>query len=387
MKKGNRIVFLGFVVLMALALVLSGCAQTNGSTADTTEEASAPAEEQATSEAPAAEETASDAASADAGSEKISVAHIMIQGNQPVQQILGQHFEKFAQEAGYDVTVLDGKGDAAGIANAADDLIAKGVTGFSVQPQDGASIDSVVRSAHDAGIPVVTLMNKPETETCPYILLDEKDMAFELGAYAAQKWLEFYPDSHIVLGVLDEPMSQYVHEVRSQSFVDGVLSVQDDAEVYWYAANGVRDDGYTVTEDMLQAHPDVNIIYGTNGDASMGSFSALRAAGRGTAVDGVPETELFVSVDGTESELIELADPTSSLKLCMAITPRAMMELVFNTLVDTINGEYAMDEDAEVVVNDKILDYYTMTVQDFEDFAAAEYLLDIDLEAKIAERQ
>ena len=342
----------------------------------------APAEENSGSEAPSNASQESDDTSSD-----ISVAHIMFQGNQPVQQILGQQFENLATEAGYDVTILDGQGDAEGIANAANDLISKGVTGFTVQPQDGASIDSVVRAAQEAGIPIVTIMNAPETETCPHVAMDEQDMAYELGAYAAQKWLEFYPDSHIVLGVLDEPMSEYVHEVRSQAFVDGVLSVQADAEVYWYAANGVRDDGYNVTVDMLQAHPDVNIIYGTNGDASMGAFSALRAAGRGTAQNGVPDTELFVSVDGTESELIELADPNSSLKLCMAIQPGAMMETLYNTLMDTINGEYAIDEDVEVKVPNKILDYYTMTVEDFEQFAAEQYLLDIDLEAKVAERQ
>ena len=38
-------------------------------------------------------------------------------------------------------------------------------------------------------------------------------------------------------------------------------------------------------------------------------------------------------------------------------------------------------------VPNKILDYYTMTVEDFEQFAAEQYLLDIDLEAKVAERQ
>lgn len=56
-------------------------------------------------------------------------------------------------------------------------------------------------------------------------------------------------------------------------------------------------------ETLLQAHPDVNIVYAHNDEMAIGAIAALEAAGR------VPGTDvLVVSIDGTRDALQAIID-------------------------------------------------------------------------------
>ena len=57
---------------------------------------------------------------------------------------------------------------------------------------------------------------------------------------------------------------------------------------------GVRDEGYKVTEDTLQAHPDLAGIFAINDPSALGARAALEKAGKQEQVkiiafDGQPE--------------------------------------------------------------------------------------------------
>ena len=57
---------------------------------------------------------------------------------------------------------------------------------------------------------------------------------------------------------------------------------------------GVRDEGYKVTEDTLQAHPDLAGIFAINDPSALGARAALEKAGKQdqvkiVAFDGQPE--------------------------------------------------------------------------------------------------
>lgn len=57
---------------------------------------------------------------------------------------------------------------------------------------------------------------------------------------------------------------------------------------------GVRDEGYKVTEDTMQAHPDLAGIFAINDPSALGARAALEKAGKQdqvkiVAFDGQPE--------------------------------------------------------------------------------------------------
>jgi ABC-type sugar transport system substrate-binding protein len=72
---------------------------------------------------------------------------------------------------------------------------------------------------------------------------------------------------------------------------------------------------------------------------SLGALGALEAAGRGRAIDKVPQTEIVVSIDGSPPEVEKLLDPNSSLMSTVMVTPKANAEKIVTMLVGVLRGE------------------------------------------------
>jgi ribose transport system substrate-binding protein len=59
-------------------------------------------------------------------------------------------------------------------------------------------------------------------------------------------------------------------------------------------AGGAKDRGFTVAQDMLQAHPDLNGIFAINDPSALGAVAAIENAGKSAqivvvSIDGLPE--------------------------------------------------------------------------------------------------
>lgn len=298
----------------------------------------------------------------------------------PYQQADANWFETLANEKGYEVIIIDGEANASVMTSAVEDLIARQVTGIVIQNADNANADAVVEEAHRANMPIVTFVNKAINAKAPHVELYEAETAFDMGAYAATKWKEWYPGEKIVIGIIDFPSIQQVHEQRALAFIDGVKSVAPDAEVAAILdGQGVRDVSMKAAEDLIQSHPEANIIYGINADSALGALAAYEAAGRGKAKDGVPLTELFVSTDGSEQEAIEIYDPTSALKITMALSPKNFAKVHLETILKVINGEYEQDQDVDIRVGDVLFDYWRTPIEEFQSFLTDEYFSDVNL--------
>lgn len=292
----------------------------------------------------------------------------------PYQQADAKWFETYCAEIGAKAIIMDGKSSADVMTKCMEDLVSQGVDGIVIQPADAAAANGFIKTAHEAGIPIVTFVNKPTIEKAPHIELWEQDTSKEMGAKAATKWKEWYPDRPIKVGIVDLAQVQQVHEQRALAFFEGVKSVDPDAELACILdGNGVRDKSFAAAQDMLQSHPEVNIVYGINCDGAMGALAAFEEAGRGTAENGIPTTELFVSTDGTELEAVKIFDPNSALKMTMALSPRIFADEHLKLLMRVINGEIPMDQDEVVNVGDVIFDAWDSTPESFEEFLVKDY--------------
>ncbi len=371
------------ILVLSLAMTLSlftACTQEAPPAEEAKTETEAAPEAAPASEAPKEAEAAPEAASeAPAAPEapadkKYVFGRVIFDLSHPYQQADAKWFEKYCQEMGAEAIIMDGKSSAEVMTKCVEDLIAKKVDGIVIQPADAASGNGFVKMAQDAGIPIVTFVNNPPDVPAPHIELAEAATSKAMGALAATKWKEFYPDKPIKVGIIDLPSVQQVHEQRAMAFFEGVQSVASDAElVATLDGGGIRDKSFTAAQDLIQAHPEVNIIYGINCDAGMGALAAFEEAGRGKAVDGVPQTELFVSTDGTELEAVKIFDKTSALKLTMALSPRLFARAHLDLLMRVINGEIKMTDEEIVDVNDVIFDYWNTTPEEFEKFLVDDY--------------
>lgn len=342
-------------LLLAFTLILAGCAKDNADT-----------------DSPSGEEP------------EITIGRVVFDMSHPYQQADNAFSEAKAAELGYGYSAIDGMSDAEAQANGVTDFISKQVDGIIVQPLDAAAIQPSIDEALAAGIPVVAFYQAPADRNVPVVEIDEKTSAMEMGALAATKWMEWYPDKPIKLAIIDQPDVAFVVENRSDAFIEGVQSVAPDAEVVVRLdGKGLRDESMNAGDDLLQAHPEVNMIMGINSDSALGALAAYEAAGRGKATDGIPESELFVSIDGTEPELIKIFDPSSALKISMALSAKSNGTALVETMQKVINGEIPMDKETIITTQNKIIDYYNMTVEDGQAYLTDELKSTLDLKSEI----
>lgn len=313
----------------------------------------------------------------------LTIGRIELDLAMPYQQADANAFEAYGEEKGIKTIVLDGKSSPEIIASSMEDLIARQVDGIIVQANDGEAISPFVQEAQDAGIPVLTFVNA-STVPGPNGYLAEYDLSYELGAATAKRWMEFHPDEPVKVATLGIPAAPVVERDRCDAFIEGVKSVAEDAEVVARLDSaGVRDQAVSAAEDLLQSHPEVNIVFGVNGDAALGGIAAFEAAGRGTAVDGVPQTEIFASVDGSEQEMLKLADPNSALKMCMALTPKDFAEQLMDIMLQCINGEIDWKEAQDINMYDTMYDYWNNTVDDLQAFLDEQYNSELNIKEEL----
>ncbi len=82
------------------------------------------------------------------------------------------------------------------------------------------------------------------------------------------------------------------------------LTAQLAAAATAKALGATIDKANPAAADMLQAHPEINVIFGINNDSSLGALAALRAADSYNADFGV-----VASVDGSAPIMAELGNP------------------------------------------------------------------------------
>lgn len=290
------------------------------------------------------------------------------------------HETKYAMDKyGITLKVLDGKFDQPTITKNLDQLVAEGVDAIILHTYEAASVEAGIQSARDAGIPIISFYLQTSM-SIPHVAINEAAAAFKMGEVTAKKWKEFYPDKPIKIGVIDYIDSPVVQEMRTNPFIAGIQSIDATAEVTKKIdGGGTRETGYKATQDLLQSNPEVNIIYGASSDYSLAALTALQEAGRGKAVDGKPLTEILVGTDATEAELVNIFDPTSSMKVTMGLTPKENAYLLVDTMVKAYLGEIDPDQITVVEATDLEIDFWTSSIDDTQTWLENEYMTKVDL--------
>lgn len=266
------------------------------------------------------------------------------------------------EQYGAEVQVFDGKSDAAVMATNFDQAVAQGMDMVSLHIWQGESIRPAAKEALENGMVITTYFDKIPDVPVPHIMPGEAEISEQMGKIAAEQWLKAHPDKPIVFVCIGWPEHEGVTMGRTDPFVKGVLSVAPDAKYLGCMdASKGADAAFKVTQDLVQANPDLNIIYSEAADLTVGTLPALQQLGRGKMDNGVPLTEILVSVDCPENELIEIFNPNSSLKMSMGLPPKETAIVRVDTMMKVYSGEMPqLDPDRETIfVPNKLIGYWT----------------------------
>jgi hypothetical protein len=164
------------------------------------------------------------------------------------------------------------------------------------------------------------------------------------------------------------PDNEAVTEGRTAPFVKGVLSVDPKAKnLGCFDCSRGPDVAKKTIQDLVQANPDLCLIYSEAANLTDGTMPGLRAVGRGKMKGGVPLTEIVISVDCPENELFEVFDPNSSLKMSMGLPPRETGMGRIDNLFAIKEGKIKQVDAANVkpiFIPNSLVGYWSMTADE-----------------------
>lgn len=295
--------------------------------------------------------------------EPLKIGYFVSALNNGFHQAHATWAQKYAKEKyGAEVQVFDGKSDANVMAQNFDQAVAMGMDMVSLHIWQGESIKAAAKEAIANGMVVTTYFDKIPDAAYPHIMPGEAEISEQMGKIAAEQWKKAHPDKPIVFVCIGWPEHEGVTVGRTDPFQKGVLSVDPSAKYLGCMdASKGADAAFKVTQDLIQANPDLNIIYSEAADLTVGVLPALQQLGRGKMDKGTPLTEILCSVDCPENELISCFDPSCSLKMSMGLPPKETAMVRIDTMMKIKNGELKQEDPAAqtIYVPNKLIGYWT----------------------------
>jgi len=182
--------------------------------------------------------------------------------------------------------VTDAHHDITKQTNDVQDMLQQHIDILVLNATDTVGIESAVIAAHNAGVVVVAVDGGAKGPVDTFVGSKNYDagklactsLAKAVGGSGNVAILDGIP----VIGILQ----------RIKGCQDGLAAFPDVHVVARENGKQERATALTVTENMIQAHPDLKGIFSVNDGGAMGAYSAIQSSGKDiklTSVDGAPE--------------------------------------------------------------------------------------------------
>ena len=261
----------GFLVI--LALVLTACPS-----AAPAPEPAQPAQEATAAPAPAEEPTAAPATPSD----KPLVAGVVFQSDTFMQTVQAG-MQAAADETGAEIIMgnTDNKLDKE--ASMIDDYITRGVKAIVITPISADGSVAALKKAKDAGITIVcfnTCVNDPSIPSA-FLVTKNEDLGTKSGE-AAAKFIADKLGGKAKIGILNCDQFEGCPP-RKEGFLAQV-SALPGVEVVADQAGWLADKAQPVSEAMLQANPDITLLWAANEGGTVAHANAVKTLGLGGQV-------------------------------------------------------------------------------------------------------
>jgi len=197
-----------------------------------------------------------------------------------------------------------------------EDLIAAKVDAIVIAPGDSQRLVPVLKKADDAGIKLINIDNRLDTDAMkqsglhpvPFISVDN-----EKAAYASAKFIAdgASPGTQaaILEGIRSADNARQRMEGAKRAFTENHAIKLVASE----SANWKIDEGYSVTKQVFSKHPDIKLLFAANDMMALGALKFLQETKRGQvkvaaydaleeAVDEVKAGRLAATVDQQAAE-------------------------------------------------------------------------------------
>ena len=264
-------------LLVILAALLSACAvpAAQPTAAPAAQPTAAPAAQPTA--APAAQPTAAPAASA-----KPLIAGVVFQSDTFMQTVQAG-MQAAADKSGVEMIMgnTDSKLDKE--ASLIDDYIIRGVKAIIITPISVDGSIAALKRAKDAGITIFCFNTCVSDKTIPsgFLVTKNSDLGDKTGA-AAVKFITEKLGGKAKIGMLN--CDQYEACVDRKAGFLAQVKTLPGVEVVADQAGWLADKAQPVSEAMLQAHPDINLLWAANEGGTVAHANAVKTQGLGGKV-------------------------------------------------------------------------------------------------------
>ena len=195
--------------------------------------------------------------------------------NNPFFVTLRDGAQMKADELGVELIIVDAQNDASRQLNSIEDMIVRQIDILIVNPVDAEAIVTAIESANQAGIPVITVdRGASGGEVVSHIASDN----VEGGRMAARYMVEQLNEEGTIIELEGIPGTSAARD-RGMGFNEVIDEYMDVEIVAKQPAGFDRAEGMEVTENLLQANPNVDAVFAHNDSMALGAIEAIEAAG------------------------------------------------------------------------------------------------------------
>lgn len=239
--------------------------------------------------------TADSTSAAGSEGEPIKIAYLNLDVGTPYTEATREGIEKAAAEVGGTVDTFDADLDGTTQQQQCQDAVTSGEYNIIMTiPVTPTNLVSCIKDAADAGIAFVNTdfpigddvsLNTPQIEGQVGTVLDSStvrgDWIYDLTTGACeQAGVTSGCQVGLINGVNADPYSVAVQQVLTEKAEEtGAFDIVQVMEGFYTAAPSL-----TAAADMLQAHPDLNVIVTTSDPMTVGAEQAVKDAGRDDVV-------------------------------------------------------------------------------------------------------
>jgi ribose transport system substrate-binding protein len=220
--------------------------------------------------------------------------------------------QQAAKDQGVQLLVADAQNDSATQQDDVQNFVTQQVDAILVNPVDPKAIVPAIQAANQANIPVLCLDRGASGGEVETLIASDNVKG---GMIAGEEMLELVGSGNIAQ--LEGIPGTDPARDRGQGF-EQAISAQDDVElVASQTANFDRAEGLNVTENILQANPDITGIFAQNDEMALGAVRALRGRAGGdvkvVGFDGIEDALKAIQSGKMNATVAQQPDKIGSL--------------------------------------------------------------------------
>lgn len=231
-----------------------------------------------------------------------------------------------AKELGVKVIVTDAQDNTSKQISDIEDLITKKVDAIILNPTDSAAVVPAVEKANAANIPVITVDRAANGGKVATHIASDNVQAGKMAADVIIKALNGKGKVIELQGIAGSSAARD----RGQGFDDEIKTAAGIQIVAQQPADFARAKGLSVMENLLQAHPDVDAVFGHNDEMVLGAIEAMKSKLAGKKV-------VVVGVDAIDDAVKAINDGT--MTATVGQKPKLMGEMAIENALKVLKGE------------------------------------------------